>query len=483
MPLSQSRAEYWLGRAAVAAGDDAEAAAPFQARRRLSDDLLRTARPRPPRRQAPADQRAAAPPTRPSQARFEARELVQVIQRLTAAESRRPRRTSSTATLAETLDRSGRARAPRRHGGERTASISSRCRSARSRRRAACRSRPSPSRRRRSRPRPRPRRSRSRWSMRSPGRRAPSIPARSAAPARAASSSSCRRPPRRRQASVGLPFSKARLTSDPAYNATLGAAHLGELVRRLRRLLRDDLRRLQRRREPRRRTGSSSMAIRATRRSTSSTGSSSSRSPRRATTSSGSWRTCRSTAPASARRRSASKPTCTARRARTEPSALPDGPPRSHRRPDRRDGKTLQTRDIRADEPPPSAEPLEAKPVTAPVARDVTYRELRRPGACHAARLWRRALALAAGRLPARSVAQRPRFPRPRRRTSRPTAIARAAWSPSTIAAAAARQWDKQHRQLQSAHRDERRLRRHGGARHRRARSSSAPRAAASSAC
>src|SRR4029079_7619700 len=30
--------------------------------------------------------------------------------------------------------------------------------------------------------------------------------------------------------SVGLPFNKARLTSDPAYNATLGAAHLGELV-------------------------------------------------------------------------------------------------------------------------------------------------------------------------------------------------------------------------------------------------------------
>jgi soluble lytic murein transglycosylase len=30
--------------------------------------------------------------------------------------------------------------------------------------------------------------------------------------------------------SVGLPFNKGRLTSDPAYNATLGAAHLGELV-------------------------------------------------------------------------------------------------------------------------------------------------------------------------------------------------------------------------------------------------------------
>jgi soluble lytic murein transglycosylase len=30
--------------------------------------------------------------------------------------------------------------------------------------------------------------------------------------------------------SVGLPFNKDRLTNDPAYNATLGAAHLGELV-------------------------------------------------------------------------------------------------------------------------------------------------------------------------------------------------------------------------------------------------------------
>jgi soluble lytic murein transglycosylase len=29
---------------------------------------------------------------------------------------------------------------------------------------------------------------------------------------------------------VGLPYSKARLTSDPGYNATLGAAHLGDLV-------------------------------------------------------------------------------------------------------------------------------------------------------------------------------------------------------------------------------------------------------------
>ncbi len=30
--------------------------------------------------------------------------------------------------------------------------------------------------------------------------------------------------------SIGLPYSKSRLTSDPAYNATLGAAHLGDLV-------------------------------------------------------------------------------------------------------------------------------------------------------------------------------------------------------------------------------------------------------------
>jgi soluble lytic murein transglycosylase len=30
--------------------------------------------------------------------------------------------------------------------------------------------------------------------------------------------------------SIGVPYSKAKLTSDPAYNATLGAAHLGSLV-------------------------------------------------------------------------------------------------------------------------------------------------------------------------------------------------------------------------------------------------------------
>ena len=30
--------------------------------------------------------------------------------------------------------------------------------------------------------------------------------------------------------SLGLPYSKSRLTSDAAYNATLGAAHLGDLV-------------------------------------------------------------------------------------------------------------------------------------------------------------------------------------------------------------------------------------------------------------
>jgi soluble lytic murein transglycosylase len=30
---------------------------------------------------------------------------------------------------------------------------------------------------------------------------------------------------------VGLPYSKPRLTSDPGYNATLGAAHLGDLVK------------------------------------------------------------------------------------------------------------------------------------------------------------------------------------------------------------------------------------------------------------
>lgn len=83
MPLSQSRAEYWLGRAAEAAGDTGEASAQYQraaaypttfygqlALSRLGHKKLQLSTP------APAD--AAV------RARFEGRDLVQVIRRLTA---------------------------------------------------------------------------------------------------------------------------------------------------------------------------------------------------------------------------------------------------------------------------------------------------------------------------------------------------------------------------------------------------------------
>ena len=98
MPLSQSRAEYWLGRAAAAAGNQRRGGRPLQARRRLSDHLLRPARPRPPRRQAARRSRRRRRPTPRAQSRFDDRELVQVDP---APDGRRPRAiapTSSTAT-------------------------------------------------------------------------------------------------------------------------------------------------------------------------------------------------------------------------------------------------------------------------------------------------------------------------------------------------------------------------------------------------
>ena len=63
MPLSQSRAEYWLGRAAEKAGNMGEAMAQYK-RRRLSDDVLRPAL---------ADQARyeAAPPSGPPSPRGE----------------------------------------------------------------------------------------------------------------------------------------------------------------------------------------------------------------------------------------------------------------------------------------------------------------------------------------------------------------------------------------------------------------------------
>ena len=46
----------------------------------------------------------------------------------------------------------------------------------------------------------------------------------------------------------GVTFERKKLISDPAYNAQMGAAELGELLRELSRLLHPDLRGLQCRR-------------------------------------------------------------------------------------------------------------------------------------------------------------------------------------------------------------------------------------------
>ena len=100
MPLSVSRAEYWLGRAAAAAGD-AKTARPFPAGGGLSDDLLRPARARPPRQQAADAERAAGADAGPRPA-SPTRELVQVIQHLTAADAG-DRADIFYRTLAETL--------------------------------------------------------------------------------------------------------------------------------------------------------------------------------------------------------------------------------------------------------------------------------------------------------------------------------------------------------------------------------------------
>ena len=80
-PLSQSRADYWLGRAAEKAGNQAEATADYQAAGQYPTAFygqLALAR-------LGVKQLPIAPPPRPdaaTKARFESRELVQVIQRL-----------------------------------------------------------------------------------------------------------------------------------------------------------------------------------------------------------------------------------------------------------------------------------------------------------------------------------------------------------------------------------------------------------------
>ena len=84
---------------------------------------------------------------------------------------------------------------------------------------------------------------------------------------------------------AGIAYSPSRLVTDPGYNATLGAAFLGEQLEPVRGLLCADIRRLQCRAAPRAGAGSTAMATRAARISTrSSTGSSAFPTPRRAAT-------------------------------------------------------------------------------------------------------------------------------------------------------------------------------------------------------
>ena len=68
--------------------------------------------------------------------------------------------------------------------------------------------------------------------MPSPARRASSTSARFRAPARAACCSSCPAPPGKSRKRPACPIRKARLTTDAGYNATLGAAFLGEQLGR-----------------------------------------------------------------------------------------------------------------------------------------------------------------------------------------------------------------------------------------------------------
>ena len=175
-PLSLSRAEYWLGRAAAAAGDTDGATTHFQraaayptafygqlASARLGQTQLGLSKP--------------PPATTATRQRFQSRELVQVIQ----SPHRRRRHRPGRAVLSQSRRhavRSGRNRLARRHGGDRTASTRSPFRSASSPAAAACRSTPSPSPSRRSPPRPRRRRSTGPSSSPSPARRAISIPRR-----------------------------------------------------------------------------------------------------------------------------------------------------------------------------------------------------------------------------------------------------------------------------------------------------------------
>ncbi len=194
MPLSLSRAEYWMGRAAAAAGDKAGAAAHFS-RRRLSNHLLRTIG------AGPAGQYPAEPVAAPGARRRHTRPLRQSR----TGQGHSAPRNGRTGKLRRAVlspprrhaERPGGNRAAGRHGREgRPVSDRSPDRQDRGSARHAGRNPgfpdlgDSP-------PRRRPQRSRNPWSTPSPGRKAPSIRRRSAAPAPVACFSSCR-PPRAR---------------------------------------------------------------------------------------------------------------------------------------------------------------------------------------------------------------------------------------------------------------------------------------------
>lgn len=226
MPLSQSRAEYWLGRAAAAAGDQAGAALHFKRAAAYPTTFygqLALAR-------LGAEKLPIAPPPKPDDnatARFEAREMVQVIHRLVAA-NRADRVDIFYRALAESLTDPAElallaAMAEKEGEHQRALQVG---------KVAASRgivvdalafpTAAIPA------------------SAKTGGVEKPMVYAiarqESAFNPEAISSAGARgllqlMPATAKQTAkkAGLPFSQGRLTSDPGYNATLGAAHLGEL--------------------------------------------------------------------------------------------------------------------------------------------------------------------------------------------------------------------------------------------------------------
>lgn len=229
MPLSQSRAEYWLGRAAWAAGNKAEATAQF----RKAGAYPTTFYGQLSLAQLGYKTLPISPPPKPSaavQSRFANRELVQAIIRLSAA-NRGDRNEIFYRALAETLEDpaelallAGMAE----KGGQHQLALQVG-------KWAAYRGLPVDS-------------------IAFPTAAIPTIKTsaiekpvvyaiarqESAFNHTAISSAGARgllqlMPATAKQTAkrAGLPYSKDRLTSDPAYNATLGAAYLGELFGRL----------------------------------------------------------------------------------------------------------------------------------------------------------------------------------------------------------------------------------------------------------